>query len=72
MAKESQPKPFINPHADKKGLVDPNKVLNQSGREEVILGQNFDGTLSTLPAYVEIDGVQVHPDRVEEYLKKLG
>lgn len=50
------------------GLLDPSQWVTESGRLEVDLGINFDKTMSTLPAYVDIDGVQVHPSRVEDYL----
>lgn len=40
-------------------------------RKEIVLGRDFDGSYSTLPAYVEVEeGVQVHPSRVEEYLER--
>lgn len=43
----------------------------ENGRKEVILGQNADGSYSTLPPYIEIDGVQIHPDRIHQYLEFL-
>lgn len=36
---------------------------------EVYLGTNADGTRSTLPPFVNVGGVQVHPDRLEQYLE---
>lgn len=40
-------------------------------RSEIHMGINADGTYVTLPPYVEVEeGVEVHPDHVEEYKKK--
>lgn len=36
-------------------------------RATVDLGENFDGSRSTLPPYVDINGVQVHPSRVDSW-----
>ena len=53
------------------GLVDAESYMTEDGREEIPMGVNADGSQTHLPAYVEIDGVQIHPDRLEAYLKKL-
>lgn len=39
-------------------------------RRTVDLGENFDGSRSTLPPYVDINGVQVHPSRVDSWTKE--
>ena len=49
---------------------DPNQEWKHKGkRPRLNLGENFDGTKSTLEPYIEIDGVQIHPDRLKHYLK---
>ena len=53
-----------------KKTVDPEEHLTKDGRKDIVLGENFDGSQTILPGYVDIDGVQVHPDRVEDYLKR--
>lgn len=45
------------------------KITGQ--RDEVVLGKNPDGSETKLPPYVELEGgVQVHPERLEDYLER--
>ena len=39
-------------------------------RPRINLGENFDGSKSTLEPWVEIDGAQIHPERLQAYLKR--
>ena len=64
MNKESQPRL-------KDGSVDVKSYLIKGGRRLIDLGENFDGSHTKLEPYVEIDKVQIHPDRLERYLNKL-
>lgn len=34
------------------------------GRSEILLGVNHDKTVSKLTPYIDFDGIQVHPSRV--------
>ena len=55
---------------DYNGLINPDDYLTPEGRRTVDLGENWDGSHSTLPPYVDIDGIQIHPSRVDDYLKR--
>ena len=48
------------------GMVDTESYITEEGRDEIDLGENFDESHTILPPYVEIDGVQYHPDRLPE------
>lgn len=52
--------------------INPDDYLTEKGRNDIDLGKNPDGTHTILPGYVDIDGVQVHPERVEAYLEERG
>jgi hypothetical protein len=60
-------------HTAADGALDPKLVITEEGREDAILGYDFDrdgnATPKVLPGYVEIDGIRLHPDRVEAYLE---
>lgn len=70
---ESEPRrPRLRPD----GLVDTDSYLTEDGRDEIPLGTKFDREGveyedGILPPYVDIDGVQVHPDRLDDYLARL-
>ena len=51
---------------------DPNQEWRyKKRRPRLNLGENFDGSKSTLEPWVEAEpGVQVHPARLKSYLKK--
>lgn len=53
------------------GLVDTESYMTEEGRDAIPMGVNHDGSQTYLTPYIDIDGIQVHPDRLEEYLKKL-
>lgn len=53
------------------GLVDHEAYKTETGRDAIPLGTFADGTQSWLEPYLEIDGIQVHPDRLEQYLKRI-
>ena len=49
----------------------PEAEYDESGnRKDLTLGKNHDETFTVLPGYVDIDGVWVHPSRVEDYLRR--
>ena len=51
---------------------DPNTEWNYKKRRPTInLGENFDSSKSTLLPWVEAEpGVQVHPERLKDYLRR--
>lgn len=62
---EKQPRKLPN------GMVDTESYMTEDGREEIPMGVNHDGSQTFLTPYINIDGVQVHPERLEEYLKQI-
>ncbi len=41
----------------------------KGNRPKIILGKDHDNTYSTLMPHIDMDGVQVHPERVQEYME---
>ncbi len=41
-------------------------------RKDINLGKNHDGSHTILPGYIEIDGVQVHKDRIDQYFDLIN
>lgn len=61
----------LKPDTNKNGIIEPDAGRTTNGRRQIVLGQNFDRTYTTLPPYVDVGGgVQVHPSRVEHYLAR--
>lgn len=52
--------------------IDFSEYFDGKNRSDILLGKNADGTETVLPGYVDVDGVQVHPERLAEYLARLN
>ena len=50
------------------GSVNFEHYIDAKGRRTVDMGENYDGSHTTLPAYVDVgDGIQVHPSRLKHF-----
>ena len=61
-----------NPPLLPDGSVNVWTHLTTDGRDSIHLGENADGTHSTLPGYIEIDGVQITAEKLNQCLDQLA